>query len=120
MTDREMVDAARARLQAVKERKPCPVGQPGEIVVCAQDPEDFSVPSDVDTGADTSDGVPRAPDLFGIPSQGIVVARGCFLGPCPKPMPPLIDLKAIPEAPAGSDAARFKEAYGSGEASSAK
>lgn len=37
---------------------------------------------------------------------GVVVARGCFIPPCPPPMPVLIDLKAIPEAPPGSDADR--------------
>jgi hypothetical protein len=110
-TSQATLEAARANLKAAGERKPCAAGQPGEIVVCAQDPEDFSVPSDVDTGADSSDGVPRAPDLFGIPPGGIVVARGCFIGPCPRKMPPIIDLKAIPEAPPGSDAARYKEGF---------
>jgi hypothetical protein len=120
LTEQDMVDAARTRLRTVRDRKPCPVGKPGEIVVCAQDPEDFSVPSDVDTGVDTSDGMPRAPDLFGIQPGGVVIARGCFIGPCPRKMPPIIDLKAIPEAPPGSDAARWKEGYEAGEAASAK
>jgi hypothetical protein len=117
-TSQATLDAARAKLKTT--RKPCAAAQPGEIVVCAQDPEDFSVPSDIDTGVDTSDGVPRAPDLFGIPPGGIVVARGCFIGPCPRKMPPIIDLKAIPEAPAGSDAARYKEGYATGDGKSAE
>ena len=50
---------------------------------------------------------PQAPGMFGIPDHGPVVARGCFLPPCPRPMPVLIDLKAIPEAPPGSDADRI-------------
>ena len=80
-----------------------------EIVVCAGDPDEQRVPSDTDQGLDTRDGLPRAPDVFGIPDRGIVVAKGCFFPPCPRKMPPIIDLKAIPEAPPGSDAARFKE-----------
>ena len=67
------------------------------------------MPSDLDQGIDSHDPVPRAPDVFGIPEGGIIVARGCFIPPCPRKMPPIIDLKAIPEAPPGSDAARYKE-----------
>jgi hypothetical protein len=36
----------------------------------------------------------------------MVVARGCFIPPCPPPKALMIDLKAIPEAPPGSDADR--------------
>ncbi len=49
---------------------------------------------------------PRAPEAFGIPNHGIVVARGCFIPPCPPEQPIIIDLEAIPEAPPGSDADR--------------
>ncbi|MXO97035.1 hypothetical protein GRI34_11470 [Erythrobacter aquimaris] len=45
-------------------------------------------------------------DTFGIPNHGFVAARGCFIGPCPPPMPVLIDVRALPEAPPGSDADR--------------
>ena len=45
-------------------------------------------------------------DTFGIPNHGFVAARGCFIGPCPPPMPVLIDVGALPEAPPGSDADR--------------
>lgn len=89
----------------------CPPQQPGgEIVVCgqAEDQTQFRVESSGDldpTGAGARGGGPRAPDLE-TRYPGVVVARGCFIPPCPPPMPPIIDLKAIPEAPPGSDADR--------------
>jgi hypothetical protein len=89
----------------------CPAPKPGdEIVVCAQEEDDskYRVQSSGDldpTGEGARDGVPRAPDV-GTVYPGVVVATGCFIGPCPPPMPVLIDLKAIPEAPPGSDADR--------------
>ena len=49
---------------------------------------------------------PQAPDMFGIPNHGPVIARGCFIPPCPKPMPILIDIEALPKAPPESDADR--------------
>jgi hypothetical protein len=119
-TAQQVVDSARDKLQAVRERKPCPLGKPGEIVVCAPDPDDLRVPSDLDMGINSHDPVPRAPDLFGIPEGGIVIARGCFIPPCPRKMPPIIDLKAIPEAPPGSDAARYKEDADANERSPAR
>lgn len=89
----------------------CPPQRPGaEIVVCAEREEQsqFRVQSSGDLdpkGAGAGGGVPRAPDV-GTVYPGVVVARGCFIPPCPPPMPKLIDLKAIPEAPPGSDADR--------------
>ena len=52
-------------------------------------------------------GDPRTPDVFGIPNHGVVVARGCFIGPCPPPKALMIDIEALPEAPPGSDADRI-------------
>lgn len=92
-------------------RTECPPQQPGgEIVVCAEleEQSQFRVQSSgaLDpAGAGARGGVPRAPDV-GTVYPGAVVARGCFIPPCPPPMPALIDLKAIPEAPPGSDADR--------------
>lgn len=92
-------------------RPVCPAPRPGdEIVVCAeeQDNDRYRVQSSGDldpTGAGARDTAPRAPDV-GTVYPGIVVASGCFIPPCPPPMPVLIDLKAIPEAPPGSDAER--------------
>lgn len=85
----------------------CSEASGDEIVVCGEsvDPDRYRVPSDTDRGV-VRDEVPRAPDLE--PKYpGVTVARGCFIGPCPRPMPVMIDLKAIPEAPEGSDADRI-------------
>ena len=84
----------------------------GEIIVCRQRSGDENRLYDRETAArrhaertkHAND--PQAPDMFGIPNHGIVVARGCFIPPCPPPAAILIDLEAIPEAPAGSDADR--------------
>jgi hypothetical protein len=69
-----------------------------EIVVCAEqeDPATQYVPSDTDSG-DPDDGVPRAPDVTGLPSDGMRI------GKTPR-HPLIIDLTAIPEPPPGSDA----------------
>ena len=89
----------------------CPTPKPGdEIVVCARegDNSQYRVQSSGDldpTGKGAKDTVPRAPDV-GTVYPGVVVAKGCFIPPCPPPMPVLIDLKAIPEASPGSDAER--------------
>ncbi|MGC1271292.1 MAG: hypothetical protein WA842_11945 [Croceibacterium sp.] len=87
---------------------PCPPQKAGEIVVCRrlEDPESLRVPSPTDdaiaNGQAVGDGVPRAPDLFGIPGNGVSIGFGSV------PPPALmIDLKAIPEPPAGSDAAAY-------------
>jgi hypothetical protein len=92
-------------------RPACPAPKPGdEIVVCAQeeDSSKYRVQSSGDldpAGTGAKDSAPRAPDV-GTAYPGVVVAKGCFIPPCPPPMPVLIDLKAIPEAPPGSDAER--------------
>ena len=49
---------------------------------------------------------PRAPDLMPV-YPGVVVARGCFIPPCPPPPALMIDIEALPEAPPGSDADRI-------------
>ncbi len=93
-------DPAAARAAA------CPVTRPGDdIVVCAPAPSgDFGVESgdDLERGGLRGAGR-RAPDVA-TAYPGSVAATGCFIGPCPPPMPVLIDLAAIPEAPEGSDA----------------
>ncbi|MCJ2181479.1 hypothetical protein MTR62_01965 [Novosphingobium sp. 1949] len=82
----------------------------GEIVVCAPDEEENRVESSADldpTGkAGTDDGRLTPPDVAGDGIfKGKATASGmCFIGPCPRAQPLLIDLGAIPEAPAGSDA----------------
>jgi len=95
----------------VRPRAECPPPKPGgEIVVCgqAEDQSKYRLRSSGDldpTGTGARGGVPRAPDV-GTVYPGVVAARGCFIPPCPPPMPVLIDLKALPDAPPGSDAER--------------
>lgn len=87
-------------------RPACPEPRPGdEIVVCAEaDKGDYRVDTDSDLDEGGLRGAARrAPDMATFYPGG-VAARGCFVPPCPPPMPELIDLQAIPEAPAGSDA----------------
>ena len=77
-----------------------------EIVVCApRELHENRYPGreQLDSVQSTYDGVPRAPDLRPV-YPGPVVARGCFIPPCPPPAMIFIDVKALPEAPAGSDA----------------
>ncbi len=96
-----------------RKREECPPPKPGdEIVVCGQteDASKYRVQSssDLDPSGLGSRGSPKAPDLYNLPQPAMigagVSAKGCFIPPCPPPMPVLIDLKAIPEAPEGSDA----------------
>lgn len=99
-----MIDHARDKYGPPRP-KPC-YAQPhaaDEIVVCAQDRSKFRAApsSEVDPlgKAATNDGVPRAPDFARLPSCAV---RKCQ-GYAPPPIY-IIDLKAIPEAPEGSDA----------------
>lgn len=108
MTNARLVYAVRP-----PRRDPCPPEQEGVIVVCRrlEDPESQRVPGTIDEAieadAPVPDGLPRAPDLFGIPDGGVSVAGGCFFPPCPPPTAIMIDLKALPEPPPGSDAAAY-------------
>ena len=77
-----------------------------EIVVCApRELRENRYPGreQLDSVRSTYDGLPRAPDLRPV-YPGPVVARGCFIPPCPPPKMIFIDVKALPEAPPGSDA----------------
>jgi len=89
---------------------PCPETTGDVIVVCRrlEDPESQGLRSPTEQAI--ADGVMppgqiNPPDFAG-PSTN-VVARGCFIPPCPGEPALLIDLKAIPEAPPGSAAARY-------------
>lgn len=85
----------------------------GEIVVCGRGGESTDGIWDKSAwerryAAETMNkGNPQAPEAFGIPNHGTVVARGCFIGPCPPPLAIMIDIEALPEAPSGSDADRI-------------
>ena len=77
-----------------------------EIVVCApRELHENRYPGreQLDSVKSTYDGLPRAPDLRPV-YPGPVVARGGFIPPCPPPKMIFIDVKALPEAPTGSDA----------------
>ncbi|WP_432201658.1 hypothetical protein ACRAQ7_05810 [Erythrobacter sp. W53] len=90
----------------------------GEIIVCREITDDSSYRYSDDYNSDTRSRQEQI-DNFGLPKglpadfagPGIfrgpaTAGGGCLPGSCPPPMPELIDLKAIPEAPPGSDADR--------------
>lgn len=98
-----------------KKPKPClKSNDPNEIVVCAkvQDDSEFRVKSSGQLNPhdrSNNGGLPRAEDIPGIAGPGIftgpaTISGACLPGSCPPEMPIMIDLEAIPEAPAGSDA----------------
>lgn len=71
------------------------------------DPGTQYVPSNTDSGA-TDDGLPHAPDVSGLPpclNSGLQFCAQ-HVGAKPRQLY-IIDLKALPEAPAGSDADRI-------------
>ena len=82
----------------------------GEIIVCRRKTGDENRLYDKE-GAERRHAArtqgQKPVDVFGIPDHGVVAARGCFIPPCPPPMPILIDVEALPEAPPGSDADRI-------------
>ena len=82
----------------------------GEIIVCRRQTGDENRLYDKEAAerrhAQRTQGQ-KPVEMFGIPNHGPVVARGCFIPPCPPPMAVLIDIEALPEAPPGSDADRI-------------
>jgi len=88
------------------QRKSCGASEAsGDIVVCATDSKEFRVQSTAELDPTSHealyDGVPRAPQLDKGSCKG---QAGCVgFGYAPAPIY-YIDLKAIPEAPPGSDA----------------
>jgi hypothetical protein len=83
----------------------CPQGSDQEIVVCARkevDPATQYVPSDIDNGVPDDD-IPRAPDVSGLPNCATALVCAQHVGKMPA-HPLIIDVKALPEPPAGSDA----------------
>lgn len=80
-----------------------------EIVVCAEAPggeSDMRVPSTADKRAAAAAAAARTPCAGCVVVSGAGVRIG-FGRPPPAPL--MIDLKSIPEAPPGSDAARYAE-----------
>lgn len=106
--DRRMMDAIKAQKAMADPTRPeCrPENRTsGQIVVCGDNEENarqkLPIPVAPDTSKTTADGVPRAPNVSGLPdcSKG-----GCIgFGHVPPPVY-YFDIKALPEAPPGSDA----------------
>jgi len=91
--------------------QPCETGPStgDEIVVCAEAPgseSDMRVPPTADDRAAETAAAARTPCAGCVVVSGLSVRIG-FGGPPPAPL--MIDLKSIPEAPPGSDAARYAE-----------
>ncbi len=102
----ERIGAQRATTDLRDKRCALGSSDASEIVVCAPrdpDKERFPGREQLDSVKSAYDGIPRAPDLRPV-YPGPVVARGCVIPPCPPPPMIFIDVKALPEAPAGSDA----------------
>jgi hypothetical protein len=79
---------------------------PNEIVVKAPNEGDMRVPSSEDERAAAAAAMARTPCAGCVVISGAGVRVGFGK---PPPVPILIDLKAIPEAPPGSAAARYAE-----------
>ena len=108
--DRRAIDLTEAQKRQIDLRdKRCylPAQVRDEIVVCApRDPDKDRYPGRemLESVQSTKDGLPRAPDVGHQYPKGQVTIRGCFIPPCPPPTMIFIDVKALPEAPPGSDA----------------
>ena len=105
ITAEQALENARALYSAApRKAAPCPEAPSDEIVVCAEhdDPAKQYVPSNTDSG-DTYDGVPHAPNVSDLPDCATATLCAQHLGKQPRQLY-IIDLKAIPEPPAGSDA----------------
>jgi hypothetical protein len=83
----------------------------GEIIVCRRRGDGGEYGYDSDRALERyaeetmNKGDPRAPDLAPV-YPGVVVARGCFIPPCPPPEAYIVDFEALPDTPPGSDADR--------------
>ncbi len=110
-TAEQMIETARETYRPAGTRRACPEGAPGEIVVCAPDPEKYRVESPTEaairTGERPRDSIPRAPNTFGIPPCEEM--GGCIkMGGTPEP-PLIIDLAALPHPLSPEDAAQVRE-----------
>lgn len=100
-----LADAQRV-LSALPPKKSCAPNAGDEIVVCARtDNSRYRVPSSTDgdpgSRAALRTGMPAPPQLDRGSCRG---QPGCFIGGYAPPPIYYVDLKAIPEAPEGSDA----------------
>lgn len=105
----ERLAAARSRLGIESVQSRCKAARKaGEIVVCVDRGEDLRVPSTAESDPASlaarralNNGIPRAPQLDRGSCKG---QAGCVVGGWAPPPIYVIDLAALPEAPAGSDA----------------
>lgn len=106
----ERIEITRDRYGSPAQHRRCQSnGGEDEIVVCAPDRgEDQRVPSTADSDPasrearrELNNGVPRAPQLDRGSCRG---QAGCMVGGWAPPPVYMIDVKAIPEAPEGSEA----------------
>lgn len=101
--------AAAKRNYAIRDpRQECRRRSEAEIVVCVDRGEDLRVPSTADSDPDSlaarralNNGVPRAPQLDRGSCKG---QPGCITGGYAPPPIYEIDVRALPQAPDGSDA----------------
>ena len=104
----EILSEAQGVLSAVPPRPRCEGGSSDEIVVCATtDSRKYRVPSTIESNpgsrAALRTGIPSPPQLDRGSCRG---QPNCMIGGYTPPPVYAIDLKAIPEAPPGSDADR--------------
>ncbi|WP_232281043.1 hypothetical protein [Novosphingobium nitrogenifigens] len=82
----------------------------GGISVCGhkEDSSKIRLPlrDELESSRATGDGVPRAPDVFGI-KKGTISIGLCLMPPCKSEALPTIDFSKMPADPEGSDADRI-------------
>ena len=105
-TAEEMIEVSREAWRS-PDLRGCPEAQPGEIVVCEPDNDQYRVESPTDeairTGQPMPDGIPRAPYVLGLPECGVEVV--CHRIGRAKPAPLIIDLEALPHPLSPEEAA---------------
>ena len=113
-TAEQMIETAREAYRPPGLTERCTPGEAGEIVVCAPDPDRYRVSSSIEDAiaADqpVPDGLPRAPNVFGIPpceEMGVCMK----IGSAPEP-PLIIDLAALPHPLTPEEAANVFRADG--------
>lgn len=114
-TAEEMIAKANDLYHAPGTRRPCKPAVGNEIVVCATDPSQFRTSSSLDDAIRNGTlppgkDIPAAPDVDGLPKGGVVVARGCFVPPCPPPPAYYIDFDSLPEPLTPEQAAKVMRA----------
>lgn len=118
ITAEEVFENARDAYATTGDEQKCPPSVTGEIIVCApvEDPEKYRIRNRKEAEDDyarrtMNEGANAPPDPCVGPNCGIFTGPAtmggmCGLNKCPPPPAIMIDLKALPEAPPGSDADR--------------